>query len=62
MSAANPVAAPAVPVRPRAAAKAQPVTVAGRRRRGPAPARILAFVILAVFALAWRTASPSRPI
>ena len=55
MSAANPVAAPAVPVRARAAAKAQPVTVARRRRRGPAPARILAFVILAVFALAWLT-------
>ena len=55
MSAANPVAAPAVPVRARAAAKAQPVTVARRRRRVPAPARILAFVILAVFALAWLT-------
>ena len=55
MSAANPAAAPAVPVRAKAAATAQPVTVAGRRRRGPTPARILAFVILAVFALAWLT-------
>ena len=56
MSAANPAAAVPVTRAPAAPAeRAAAVSVAGRRRRGPAPARILAFVILAVLSLAWLT-------
>ncbi|MGO3211310.1 MAG: carbohydrate ABC transporter permease, partial [Brachybacterium sp.] len=51
MSAANPTTATLDPVVPRAAAPAR--TDSTKRRRGPTPARIAAFVILAVLALAW---------
>lgn len=51
MSAANPTTATLTPVVPRAAVTAR--TASSKRRRGPAPARIAAFVILAVLATAW---------
>ncbi|QNN82348.1 carbohydrate ABC transporter permease [Brachybacterium sp. Z12] len=51
MSAANPTTVTLTPVVPRAAVTAR--TASSKRRRGPAPARIAAFVILAVLATAW---------
>lgn len=51
MSAANPTASGLTVAAP--AAKASTLTLTSGRRRRPTPARILAFVILAVLALAW---------
>ena len=52
MSAANPTTATLTPVVPRERSAAVAVT-SSKRRRGPTPARIAAFVILAVLAAAW---------
>lgn len=52
MSAANPTTATLTPVVPRERAAARAAT-SSRRQRGPTPARIAAFVILAVLAAAW---------
>ena len=52
MSAANPTTAALTPVVPRERSAAVAVT-SSKRRRGPTPARIAAFVILAVLAAAW---------
>ncbi|GAA1326633.1 carbohydrate ABC transporter permease [Brachybacterium rhamnosum] len=58
MSAANPTTSPALPAtrgkrRADAAERAAATTAAGRRRRRTDPARVVAFVILLVLALAW---------
>ncbi|QCR52876.1 sugar ABC transporter permease [Brachybacterium sp. SGAir0954] len=58
MSAANPTTSPALPAtrgkrRADAAERTAATTAAGRRRRRTDPARVVAFVILLVLALAW---------
>ena len=58
MSAANPTTSPALPAtrgkrRADAAERAAATTAAGRRRRRTDPARVVAFVILLILALAW---------
>lgn len=58
MSAANPTTSPALPAtrgkrRTDAAERTAATTAAGRRRRRTDPARVIAFVILLVLALAW---------
>lgn len=58
MSAANPTTSPALPAtrgrrRTDAAERAAATTAAGRRQRRTDPARVIAFVILLVLALAW---------
>lgn len=56
MSAAQPtVAAPAAQLSTVPLARAKAITAAGHRRKGPAPARIAALIVLIVLALTWLT-------